>query len=127
MNGRQSVLAAALIATVAMSSPATASGAAEGYRFGGAEFVQTEVLIKLVEYDSAEAVAQAAIDAGATLAPSAVGSGRLVRSNVEAWSRVREGYCEIHIVRQPVTSRRQILTPLFIHELAHCFYGRWHP
>ena len=119
------VITAAILAVAAMwAAPSHARNAADGYRFEQAEFVRTDFAVKVVEYDSAKEVTQAAESAGALLAPTQVGNyGRSVSSRVLAWSRIRDDVCEIHIIKPTVEYRPD----LFGHELAHCIYGRWHP
>ncbi len=125
-EGRFIRLAGALcpLATLLLPMPAQARNAADGYRFEQAEFLRADFRVAVVEYDSAEDVAIAAENAGAMIAARQVGNyGRSVSSKVLAWSRIREGVCEIHIIKATVEYRPDLLG----HELAHCIYGRWHP
>ncbi len=126
-GGRRVVawLGAAVLVSLVAACPASARPreAADGYVFGDAEFVRTEFKVTIVEYDDAAAVTEAAIEAGALVAPTVSGSyGRVVRTRVFAWSRLRDGTCEIHILKPAVRYQPELLG----HELAHCIYGRWH-
>ena len=124
MNGRAAMLAAVALLGAAAPVPAAAKKAADGYHFGKAEFVRPEFRVTIVEYGTAKEVTEAAEKAGAVIAATQAGSyGRSVSSRVLAWSRIRDGECEIHIISAKVDYRPDLLG----HELAHCIYGRWHP
>ena len=84
----------------------------DGYAFERKEFDRAEVSVTLVEHPSLAALQAAAAARGVTA------------DNVAAWSVLKTGQpaCEVHIVDPAVRYQPEYLG----HEIAHCFYGRWH-
>src|SRR5690606_24464188 len=65
LNWRLCEAATLLVLASLMTVPAAAQKASDGFRFEQPEFLRTEFVVKVVEYQTAEAVAQAALEAGA--------------------------------------------------------------
>lgn len=114
-------LGAAVLVSLVASSPATArqKRAADGFRFGTPEYVKTDFRVVIVEHESAGENARAAMAAGATLPEPSSDNTEI---KLKAWSRLRDGSCEIHVVKATVSYEPEWLG----HELSHCIYGRWH-
>jgi len=87
-------------------------GAADGYRFERKEFERTATEIVVVTHPSLEDLRKKAP------AAAAVGDGH----KLMAWSIIRAGNCEVHIV-DPSRSYQPQWTG---HEVTHCIWGRFH-
>lgn len=124
MSGRviDAVLGAAVLVALTASCPASARKAADGYEFGAAEYVKTDLKVRIVEHPSYREVMRAGLAAGAVLPPEP-GVMNRDRAKIGAFSILRPDGCEIHIISAAVDYRPDLLG----HELAHCIYGRWHP
>lgn len=94
----------------------------DGYVFQHAEFVNTNLKIKIVIHPSLQDLRDAGMKVGAISEDISPGSMIKVNST-GAWSLINKtGTCEIHIV----DAAKQYLPELAGHELMHCIYGRWH-
>jgi len=88
--------------------------AADGYRFEQAEWVNTDLRVRLVLHDTIDDVRAAARAAG-IVEPEG--------EPVEAWSTISpSGSCTIHIV----DPRKRYGPEYAGHELMHCAFGRFH-
>ena len=114
MGKRCGALLGAAVALCALSGCGQSPGA-DGYAFGQKEYDQRRIMVALVEHPSLADLRAAANERGAV-----VEGGR----ELMAWSVLqtdRSG-CEVHIVDPAVSWHPEWLG----HEVAHCFFGRWH-
>ena len=93
----------------------TSCDAPDGYRFEQAEYRRSTVQLSIVEHRSLAALQGAATAAGADVA-----EGRSLRA-FSVISGTGDA-CTIHVLAPEVDYQPQWLG----HEVAHCFYGRWH-
>lgn len=88
--------------------------AADGYRFERAEWVNTDLRVRLVLHETVEDLAREAKRAGAAV------SGE---EAVQAWGEIdAHGNCTLHIV----DPRKRYMPEWIGHELTHCAFGRFH-
>lgn len=92
----------------------------DGAAFERREFDRPATLVTKVEYDTPAQLQRAATALGVTLEPA----GGLDRT-VQAFGFVQRGAasCTIHFVKPEHSPGVRLWMG---HELAHCFYGRWH-
>lgn len=92
----------------------------DGAAFERREFDRPATLVTKVEYDTPAQLQRAATALGVTLEPA----GGLDRK-IYAFGFVQRGAasCTIHFVRPEQSPGVRLWMG---HELAHCFYGRWH-
>lgn len=111
MIRRRALALSALLASLA-ACDATERGK-DGYAFDGKQFEQAEVEVRLVTYADPAELREAMTAHGITHADTA------------AFGVLRPPFdrCEVHIVDPAVRYEPEWLG----HEIAHCFYGQWHP
>lgn len=105
-------VALALAALLLLAGCGPAPGA-DGYQFEGKEYDLPTVTVTLVQHRDAGDLRAAAAAAGAQVE----GDRELM-----AWGVLHGSACTVHVI-DPVASYQ----PQWIgHEIAHCFWGRWH-
>lgn len=103
---KRAIITAALLLAGCNQAP-------DGYRFERKEYERTEPAISIVTHRSL-AELRAAAPASAKADPS---------RKLMAWSIIRPGGCEVHVVDPAVSYRPEWIG----HEVTHCVWGRWHP
>lgn len=83
----------------------------DGYTFEQEEFDRRSQTVTVVEHPTLTALHQAAPEEALT-------DGR----DLQGFSLIRPGTCEIHITDLRKSDARMWLG----HEMTHCIYGRWH-
>jgi hypothetical protein len=86
---------------------------ADGYQFAGKEYDLPTVTVTLVQHPDAGSLRAAAAKAGAPIEGD---------REIMAWSVLHGATCTVHVIDPAASYQPQWLG----HEIAHCFWGRWH-
>jgi hypothetical protein len=92
-------------------------GPPDGYEFGKAEYVQTDLQVKVVLVHNRDELLK--------LAPAAARAVNTDSTELMAYGTLSKDHksCTIYFM----DARSNYQPEWMGHELAHCIYGRWHP